>query len=308
MRLLRGSGSTGLSGIPPSRGPFRRPFLEISRETLRSEALALGLAFTDDPSNTDPRFLRSRIRSELISYIESEFGGSFRSNLALSASLVSDDAAVVAQQASQIPIRGTSSEVAIPTAPLVMAPRAVANAAIRNALAVFHFPHGGSHTDIEAVYATAIDGTRRSLSGDLVCARENAELVIAAKETLDTQSDVAVAVGRTFSWNGSSYAVYLSASPALSQTTGRRTALVASDEAGYTVRGVADGDRIDIDGGSTPVSEVLRAARVPTRNRRTWPVVVGDSRIAAVAGIRVAPWARPVLGQPAVIIERDHPL
>ncbi len=305
MRLLRGSGPTGLTGIPESRGPFRRPFLEISRDALRDVAIACDLAFTDDPSNEDPRFLRSKIRSELIPHVESEYGPSFRSNLALSGRLIGDDADVVLQQAIQIPIRTSSGEVAIPTAPLVLAPRAVATAAIRSALAAFYFPHGGSHTDIEAAYATAIDGTQRSLSGDLVCVRENAEVIVASKNAPDPDLTVAVTVGEPFSWYGSAYNVFVSASPALHHTTGRRTALVATDEAGYTVRGVADGDRIEIDGGSTPVSEVLRAAGVPARKRPSCPVVMADEGIAAIAGIRVAPWARPALGQQAVIIERE---
>ncbi|MCZ7532302.1 MAG: tRNA lysidine(34) synthetase TilS [Acidimicrobiia bacterium] len=308
MRVLRGSGPTGLSGIPASRGPFRRPFLEISRQTLRNVALASDLAFTDDPSNTDPRFLRSKIRSELIPHIESEYGPSFRSNLALSGRLIGDDADVVLQQANQIPIRTSPTEVAIPTAPLVLAPRAVATASIRTALSSFYFPHGGSHTDIEAVYATAIDGKQRSLSGDLVSIRENAELVVASKAAPDIDETVAVTVGKRFAWHGSSYNVFMSASPALHHTTGRRTALEATHKAGYVVRAAVEGDRIDIDGGSTPVSEVLRAAGVPARKRPSWPVVMADGRIAAIAGVRVAPWARPVLGQPAVIIERDHPL
>jgi hypothetical protein len=72
------------------------------------------------------------------------------------------------------------------------------------------------------------------------------------------------------------------------------------------VRGAGDGDRIAIDSGSTPVMEVLRAAGVPARIRPFWMVVTIGAKIAAVHGIKVAPWARPIGGQPSVIIERKQ--
>lgn len=305
MRLLRGSGPTGLKGIPAARGRFRRPFLDVSRETIRGVAVASKLPFADDPSNEDPRFVRSRIRTELIPYIESRFGPSFRPNIALSARLVGEQADVVTRQAAEIPLRTSPSEAALPTAPLVLAPRAVATAAIRDLLGVFHAPHGGTHTDIEAVYGTASDGVQRSLSGDLTCVRENAEVVVVIGDPSNPQDPVPLAIGAPLLWDGSRYNVFLSGSPALRETTGRRTALAQVDQAGYLVRGVVDGDRIDLDAGTTPLTEVLRAAGVPARRRPRWPVVVTDGRIAAVAGVRVAPWARPVLGEPAIIMERQ---
>jgi hypothetical protein len=94
--------------------------------------------------------------------------------------------------------------------------------------------------------------------------------------------------------------------PSLRTTAGRRTAirLPEADEQ-IVVRGVEDGNKIDIDGGSTPVSEVLRTAGVPARLRPFWTVVTIGAKIAALHGIRVAPWARPIGGEPAVIIERE---
>lgn len=304
MRLLRGAGPTGLKGIPAARGRFRRPLLDVPRETIRSVAVASKLPFVDDPSNEDPRFVRSRIRTELIPYIESRFGPSFRPNIALSARLVGEQADVVSRQAIQIPLRTAPTEAALPTAPLLLAPRAVATAAIRDLLGVFHAPHGGTHTDIEAVYGTAMDGVQRPLSGDLTCVRENAEVVVVARDPNDTEPPVPLAVGTPFLWHGARYNVFLSESPALRETMGRRTALAQADRAGYVVRGVAEGDRIGLDAGTTPLTEVLRAAGVPARRRPQWPVVVTDGRVAAVAGVRVAPWARPVLGEPAIIMER----
>jgi tRNA(Ile)-lysidine synthase len=67
MRLLRGSGTRGLGGIPPVRDKvFIRPLLESWREEVESFLRERKVAFLSDPSNRLPPFLRSRVRHELL--------------------------------------------------------------------------------------------------------------------------------------------------------------------------------------------------------------------------------------------------
>jgi len=65
MRLLRGAGARGLSGIPPRRGAIVRPLLDRSRAEGLAHLAGLGLAWRDDPTNATPRFLRNRLRQAL---------------------------------------------------------------------------------------------------------------------------------------------------------------------------------------------------------------------------------------------------
>jgi tRNA(Ile)-lysidine synthase len=69
MRVLRGSSTRGLAGMPsvrPLSGPcvLLRPLLGLRRATLRSALAESGLAaeVCEDPSNLDLRFLRNRLR------------------------------------------------------------------------------------------------------------------------------------------------------------------------------------------------------------------------------------------------------
>jgi tRNA(Ile)-lysidine synthase TilS/MesJ len=48
--------------MPPVRGPYRRPFLELPRATVRQACLEAGLAPYDDPHNHDERFARTAVR------------------------------------------------------------------------------------------------------------------------------------------------------------------------------------------------------------------------------------------------------
>ena len=67
MRLLRGSGTSGLSGIPPMReGTIVRPLLDLHRSEIERYLKDRNLCFRIDPTNWSDRFLRNRIRSVLI--------------------------------------------------------------------------------------------------------------------------------------------------------------------------------------------------------------------------------------------------
>jgi tRNA(Ile)-lysidine synthase len=68
MRLAHGSGISGLSAIRPERPlgggvALLRPLLGVGRDALRAMLTAAGIAWSDDPSNLDPRFARPRLRA-----------------------------------------------------------------------------------------------------------------------------------------------------------------------------------------------------------------------------------------------------
>lgn len=63
LNLLRGAAATGLGGMRPSQ---RRPLLALRRHETVELCTSLDIAVVDDPSNTDPRHLRNRVRHELL--------------------------------------------------------------------------------------------------------------------------------------------------------------------------------------------------------------------------------------------------
>jgi tRNA(Ile)-lysidine synthase len=71
MRLLRGSGTGGLSGIAPIRdGRVIRPILELGRPEIETYLRERELSFKTDPTNREGKFLRNRIRSLMIPSLE----------------------------------------------------------------------------------------------------------------------------------------------------------------------------------------------------------------------------------------------
>ncbi|MFZ2825554.1 tRNA lysidine(34) synthetase TilS [Hydrogenophaga sp.] len=88
LALSRGAGLPGLAAMAERferHGVvFGRPLLGLPSQVLREWLLAQGHAFVDDPTNTDPRYTRNRIRSLLLPAWEACFPG-FRPMLARSA-------------------------------------------------------------------------------------------------------------------------------------------------------------------------------------------------------------------------------
>jgi tRNA(Ile)-lysidine synthase len=91
LRLLRGAGARGLSGIRPRAGRVIRPLIKIFRAELREDSRQRGLVWREDASNRDLTMARNRVRHELIPYLERAFNPGITHVLAREASLARAD-------------------------------------------------------------------------------------------------------------------------------------------------------------------------------------------------------------------------
>jgi tRNA(Ile)-lysidine synthase len=71
LRLLRGAGPRGLAAMPPRAADVVRPLLRARRRDVLSHLVRHALPYASDPSNANPRFLRVRVRHELLPLLES---------------------------------------------------------------------------------------------------------------------------------------------------------------------------------------------------------------------------------------------
>jgi len=69
-RLTRGTGATGLRGIPPIRHPYVRPLIEATRNEILAHARERKLIWREDASNVDTSFTRNRIRHRVLPELE----------------------------------------------------------------------------------------------------------------------------------------------------------------------------------------------------------------------------------------------
>jgi tRNA(Ile)-lysidine synthase len=73
MRILRGSGSAGLSAMPEKKGRLLRPLLKMTRTDVVEYLKAKKTSWREDSTNTDEKYLRNRIRRTLIPLLNNAF-------------------------------------------------------------------------------------------------------------------------------------------------------------------------------------------------------------------------------------------
>lgn len=100
--LARGSGTRSLAGIPSARGPYRRPFLQLTRTDTEAICRHQGLTWWEDPANADPRYLRSKIRTQVMPYLQQHLDPGIRDALARTAAIAAEDAAYLEDEAKQV--------------------------------------------------------------------------------------------------------------------------------------------------------------------------------------------------------------
>ena len=75
MRILRGAGPSGLAAMPACRRRILRPLLALSRRDVLSYLAEKKIAWREDSTNSDTRYLRNRVRHRLVPLLSSDFPG-----------------------------------------------------------------------------------------------------------------------------------------------------------------------------------------------------------------------------------------
>ncbi len=101
-RLLRGSGRKGISGMALRNGDVIRPLLQTPKKRLLDYLARHALSFSLDSSNENTRFLRNRIRHQLLPLLERDFDPGIRRALCKSAENLQEDEDYLEEQLDQV--------------------------------------------------------------------------------------------------------------------------------------------------------------------------------------------------------------
>ncbi|QBJ98737.1 tRNA lysidine(34) synthetase TilS [Rhodococcus sp. ABRD24] len=100
--LARGSGGRSIRGMSDHDAPWGRPLLGVRRSVTRQACAELGLETYEDPHNSDPRFTRVRLRTEVLPLLEDVLGGGVAAALARTAEQLREDGEVLDASAEQV--------------------------------------------------------------------------------------------------------------------------------------------------------------------------------------------------------------
>lgn len=193
LRLARGAGARGLSGIPPRRGAIIRPLIDQPRAAGLAFLARRGLPWREDPTNATPRYARNRVRLQLWPHLIS-LNPAAEAALARTADLLRDDERALARRARAL--------AAAAGGPTVAALRRASRAVRRRAVRHLAREAGGAGAVPEAAHVEAAlrllrrGGPRRAgLPGGLEAVVEEGRLRVrhAAGAPASTQPPVEVA-------------------------------------------------------------------------------------------------------------------
>ncbi|MET9507565.1 tRNA lysidine(34) synthetase TilS [Streptomyces flavidovirens] len=158
--LARGSGIRSLSGMAAvtGAGRYRRPFLQLDRQTARKACMVQSLPVWDDPHNTDPAYTRSRLRHDGLPALEKALGKGVVEALARTAQLSRDDADALDDWAAEADASVRDESGQLECAKLYALPPAVRRRVLRRAAIAAGSPPG-------SLFARHIEELDRLITG-----------------------------------------------------------------------------------------------------------------------------------------------
>ncbi len=291
LRLLRGSGRTGLAAMRPRAADLVRPMLGVSRRQVMAHLSAHGLPWRDDPSNSDTRMLRNRVRRELIPYLESRFNPAVRNTLVRAAAVLAAEQELLDSLADELlpkVARFEETGVSIDRAALSAAHEALARLVLRKALRGAGGLRGVGRAHVERllglVRARGASGRRLPLPGGREAHVRFGELWIARARGAWGAFEAPLAVpGRVELPDGSCLTARESTGP---EGAERGWAVVEVGEGPLVVRTRRPGDRVRTAGRERSLKRMLLEGRVPADERARLPLVAAGGRVVWFPGLR----------------------
>ena len=295
MRVLRDSGARGLAGLYASR-EIVRPLLECSRGDVAEYASEIGAVWLDDPTNDSMRFLRNRVRRDLLpalagasASLETQLldaardAAQWREKLDRHVSKIADVAA-----------SGRSASIAVAAlAAYSQAELGIVWPAIAARVGLAMDWRG---TERAAAFTNESRASARiPLSGGWEISRTRDRFELTRVATTPAQPASPLTPG--IRWDGFKFVSTRSAEAVSNAWVAQLPANVP-----LTVRRWQPGDRMEFGGGGArKVKRFLSDARVSGTKRGQWPVVLAGDKIIWIPGVRRSEAASVRPGRPGLL-------
>ncbi len=97
MRIIRGAGLQGLSGMKYKNDKIIRPLLGVSRKEIIEYLKNEKIKFRLDKTNEGDQFFRNKIRNKLIPYLEKSFNSNIKKTIADATLNIADDVSLISE-------------------------------------------------------------------------------------------------------------------------------------------------------------------------------------------------------------------
>lgn len=300
IRLLRGSGTTGLASMAPrTAAGIIRPLLNISRQELHHYCAERQLPFREDSSNNDQSFLRNRIRHQLLPLLAG-YNPSISQQLALTARLLGEDETLLDHCTESVfnqLARCGNGWVALNVQGLSTHPRALrlrlyrrALQSLRGSLQRYELRHFLLLDDLQQRNRTGAglnlpDSTEAVVTGGHLLLAQRSVLQLPPLQPMQLPGPGIFDLG-----NGLSLTIATTVGPPDWRQLSSSTCFVAPELAPFPwiIRPYAAGERLELLGmqGSRRIQDILADLKIPRYLRAALPLVCHGSQPLWLAGIR----------------------
>lgn len=298
MRLLRGAGSEGLSGIPPVRLPYIRPLIESPRQEIDAYCRARGLTPLIDRTNSDPAYLRNRIRHVLMPALK-EYNPRLVPALGELGERLRAEATYIDQQAGDALahcLTGGAVDCAVALALPPALQRAMLRAYLRRETGAE--PPAYHHVERLRGLIASTAPAQHQLPGGFYARVERGRLTIAPGSAAVAAFELQPVIpGLTLLPTGETLAAWLTGPgtfewPAVNER--RQAFLDAAACSDAVVRNRRPGDRMRLPGvaGGKKLQDILVDAKIPRDERDRLPLLARGDEILWVPGLRASEAAR----------------
>jgi tRNA(Ile)-lysidine synthase len=311
MNFLRGSGPTGLKGMLPLRDSmYIRPLLCVTRNEIISFLEFHVLPFVTDSSNTDPAYLRNRIRHSLIPELEARYNPKLEESMTRMAEIMRVEDDYMKSVASKILSEwGTSAihgEISISIPDLIKYHQAIQRRIVKHLLVRLTTNNQGiGHIHVKAaldlVYSDR-PGAYVNLPGNIVVRREYNALLfvknggdeeeIPRERCNDLRYEVTLPGSVEMAELGKMMVFEFVESPIDIKLDNRETAFIDYGRISppLVIRTVMAGDRIQPLGmrGTKKIKSVFIDEKIPWRHRKEIPLLLDQEAVLWIVGLRLS--------------------
>ncbi len=355
LRLLRGAGTSGLAGIhrsfdlsqlspqsqpsqpqasaadAPTSPRLIRPMLSITRQQVEAYLASLDQPFRTDASNLDPRFLRNRVRGDLLPALERDFNPRLRQALCETAEIAAAEDSFLESLVSSILASEADLARGIELNLLTAQPPALQRRILRRlcrphalaldfaqieALREFSLAGRAGRLNLPRGFAAEIVrqkflSPRLSLLAPEPAAEPNDHKAADPSHAHETYSFELTVPGTIalpdFCHGEDMYirATVLNPKSSAGLYNGASFLCLARTGRILTIRNLCPGDRFHPvhSSGERKINRLLQERSIPSTLRRGWPVALANERIVWVPGLPVASHAAwtPADGEAVVL-------
>ena len=302
MRILRGAGVRGLAGLLGS-ARVARPLLAYARSEIRRYAAEQGVQWVDDPTNSSRRYLRNRVRHDLLPAIlavRPRFDDEMHS--------LAEDALTVRSAldgiAAQLMQQNSSDGIRIGTDVFGVIDDYASGLLWQSVASTIGLALDWRGTvALSRLCRDGRSGARRPLSGGFEAIREHDAVVLRRMTEPHRLPPVRLQGDADFDdWRFQRQPEATIRKSATGKLPADPWIAALPPGAELIVRSWVPGDRMPANGRERRVKRFFADARIAGPHRAGWPVVLAGDRIVWIPGVRRSPQANSVV--PGSIIYR----